>query len=494
MRVAIIDLGTNSVRFDVHSLGLKGDSKLLHREKLMIRLGQGVFLKGVMDSHAIDRAVVAFDHFRRVADSLRVRKIVAFGTSALREAQNAGVLLERVKAACDIEIKVISGKEEAKLIALGVLANEKLPAQKFALLDIGGGSTEISFCQGKKVLQGDSYPLGTARLQQVFLKRSPPRESSIQQLREYVANILGQRPGKWPKVSVVVGSSGTAKAVAKILDKKSFTVKELAALVKKLSSMTTTQLLDVPGMEPKRVDMILAGALLMLEAMEMMGAKRLVPSDFSLRDGIIEEEKRLARSHKNSLIELHLDELITRAGRFGLDEVHLQQMVALSSELFDRLKTIHKLDAKWKIYLLSTIVLRNCGEIVGFSGKEKHAYYVVKNSHFPAMQGWETEFIALLCLYHTGGKIKGLASLGGDKAREIAFRKILALVRVIDGLDLGPRTVIALKKASLNRTQVKLSISGKGTAGIEQLMIERKKKLFEEVFRRQLVLERVGKS
>src|SRR5437868_3134941 len=108
MRVAIIDLGTNSVRFDVHSLADSGNAKLLHREKLMIRLGQGVFLKGKMDPDAIERTVEAMEHFRQIATGLRVRKVVAFGTSALREANDASALVESVKKRTGIEIKVIS--------------------------------------------------------------------------------------------------------------------------------------------------------------------------------------------------------------------------------------------------------------------------------------------------------------------------------------------------------------------------------------------------
>ena len=162
MRVAIIDLGTNSVRFDVHFLGESGKTRLLHREKLMIRLGQGVFLKGKMDPAAIQRAVEAMEHFRQIATSLRVRKLVAFGTSALREAADSNTLVETVKEETGIEIKVISGKEEAKFIAQGILANEKPPKGRYALVDIGGGSTEVSLARGREVLLGDSFPLGTA--------------------------------------------------------------------------------------------------------------------------------------------------------------------------------------------------------------------------------------------------------------------------------------------------------------------------------------------
>lgn len=457
----------------------------------MIRLGQGVFLKGRMDPSAIDRTVLAFQHFRRVADSLRVRKIVAFGTSALREAQDSSILVSKVQETCGIEIKVISGREEAKLIALGILANEPLRRGKFALVDIGGGSTEISICRGKKSVAGDSFPLGTARLQQVFLKRSPPRAGAVNQLKEYVKNILDQRVVHWPQVDLIVGSSGTVRAVAKILGKKSFSTKELSQLVARMSTMTTTELLDIPGMEPKRVDMILAGALLLEQVAGILKAKKIVPSDFSLRDGILEEEKALTRSRKSSLIELHMDDLFHRASRFGLDEPHLRDMAKLAADIFDRLKPVHRLDDKWKIYLLATVILRNSGEIVGFSGKERHSYYLVKNSDFQAMQGWETQFIALLCLNHSGGKIKDLSSLGRDNGRRNAFTRILALVRLIDGLDLGPRTTVKLRNVAITKGQVKLKVSGEGIAGIEALMIDRKKKLFEEVFGRQFLLERL---
>lgn len=493
MRVAIIDLGTNSVRFDVHSLGKK--QTLLHREKIMIRLGQGVFVKGRMDRSAVDRAMLAFERFRRVAAGLNVRKIIAFGTSALREAQDGSAFVDEVKARSGIEVKVISGREEAKLISLGILANEKRIPGRFALVDIGGGSTEISVGSGKKVTLGDSFPLGTARLQQVFLKKSPPSEHAVKQLREYIRNMLQQRMQRW-SCQTIVGSSGTVKAVTKILGKKSFSLKELGALVERLCSLSTTELLDIEGMEAKRVDMILAGVILLEEIAYALKAKKIIPTEFSLRDGIIEEEIRLSKSRKSSLIELHMDDLFARAARFGTEENHARHMVNLAADLFDRLRPLHGLESKWKIYLLSTVILRNAGELISYAGREKHAYYLVKNSDFPSMQVWEHEFIAKLCLHHTGGKLeaKDLNGLGRKDKKRDAFVKLLALVRVVDALDLGPRTNIHLKKVSANRTQVKLSFTGKTTAGIETLMIPRKRKLFEEVFHRELLLERLKKG
>jgi exopolyphosphatase/guanosine-5'-triphosphate,3'-diphosphate pyrophosphatase len=500
MRVAIIDLGTNSVRFDVHSLADSGSAKLLHREKLMIRLGQGVFLKGKMDPAAIDRTVEAMEHFRQIATGLRVRKIVAFGTSALREASDSRTLVESVKKRTGIEIKVISGKEEAKLIAQGVLANENPPKGRFALVDIGGGSTEISVCRGQKIDKGDSFPLGTARLQQVFLKRSPPREGSIRQLRDYIANVLHQkmRAAKWPSCDTILGSSGTVRALGRLLNKRGerYSVKDLSELVKEMSKMTTTQLLEIPGMESKRVDMILSGAILLEEVARALGAKKVYSTEFSLRDGIIDEETRLAKSHKSSLLELHLDDLFEHGRRFGGEISHLQHMAKLAGEIFDRFRPVHGLENKWKIYLLSTILLRQCGQAISYGEQAKHAYYIVKNLDFPSMDTWEHEFIARLCLHIPDSKVDGkdLSPIGKDKKQRRAFLSLLALARVIDALDLGPRTAIKIRRLAITKQNAKLTFSGKATEGIEQLMMERKKKLFVEVFGRELILERSKKS
>ncbi len=500
MRVAIIDLGTNSVRFDVHSLAESGRAKLLHREKLMIRLGQGVFLKGKMDPAAIERTVEAMEHFRRIANALRVRKIVAFGTSALREAADSSALVQTVRKRSGIEIKVISGREEAKLIAQGVHANENQTKGRYALVDIGGGSTEISVCRNRKTEKGDSFPLGTARLQQVFLKRSPPRPAAENELRVYISNILGQKmkSERWPHCATILGSSGTIRSLAKLTGKKgnTYSLKDLSKLVREMSRMTTTQLLDVPGMESKRVDMILSGAILLEEVAKAIGAKKIRATEFSLRDGIIAEEIRRAKGHKSSLLELHLDDLFEHARRFGGETGHLEHMAELAGELFERLRPLHGLENKWKIYLLSTILLRNCGQAISYGDLAKHSFYIVKNLDFPSMDAWEREFIARLCLHIPGGKVAGkdLAPIGKDKRRRDAFRSLLALARVIDALDLGPRSFLKIRRVSIGRQGAKITFSSKATGGIEQLMMERKKKLFVEVFGRELSLERSARS
>jgi exopolyphosphatase/guanosine-5'-triphosphate,3'-diphosphate pyrophosphatase len=286
------------------------------------------------------------------------------------------------------------------------------------------------------------------------------------------------------------------RAVARLVNKKggAFTLKDLAKIVGEMQKMTTTQLLEIPSMESKRVDMILSGAIILEEIARALGAKRVIPTEYSLRDGIIEEESRLAKSHKRSMLELHLDDLVEYARRFGGEPEHLRHIAALAGDIFDRFRPLHQLDSGWKIYLISTILLRNCGQSISYGGRERHSYYIVKNLDFPSMDIWEHDFIAKLCLYIPGGKLdaKDLNGISKERRRRDAFLKLLALARVIDALDMGQKTILKVRRVQLSAPTAKLVFTGKSTAGIEQLMMERKKKLFEELFGRELILERAN--
>lgn len=501
MRLAVIDLGTNSVRFDVQEIAKDGNVRRLHREKLMIRLGQGVFLDGKLDPGAIKRAVHAFASFKHTVHSLRVDRIIAFGTSALREAVDGDKLLKRIRKSTGIDVRVISGEEEANLIAAGVMANEKALKGRYALVDIGGGSTEISICDGKKVLHSASFPIGTARLQQVFLKSSPPGRmpsgtDPIESLRAYVSGVLGARlkDEKWTSAPKIVGSSGTIRALSRMLsdagDPGAFQRKDLSKLVKRMSGMTGAQLMRIPGMEAKRVDMILAGALLFEEVMKALGAKQARTTEYSLRDGILDEEVRMVKQHKTSHMAFHVPDLFAKAKRMGSSERHLKQVVAVSEKLFDELRPVHRLKPGWKLYLTAAAILHDVGEAVCPTRHELHSYYIVKNADFPSMEPWESLFVANLCLLHPGGKVtrKDLEFLAGrgPEARS-AFIKLLAMLRIADALDRAHRGAVAIRKVEVTRKSVSLVLESKDSIDLELLRLEQKKGLFEQVFGRELL-------
>ncbi len=496
MRLAIIDLGTNSVRFDVRQMGPGSKVEQLHREKIMIRLGQGVFLNGKLDRSAVQRTLHSFRLFKRLAMNYKVSKIIAFGTSALREVSDRDRFLSLLYKETGIQVRVISGLEEAQLIALGILSKEKLGKKSAALVDIGGGSTEISVCRGRKVLHAYSFPLGTARLQQIFLKRSPPSLANARELRQHIRAELSQvmTAAHWPKVDRIVGSSGTIKAVAKILGGDGSAVierSELKDLVESMLGMTTTELLGLSGIESKRVDMILAGALLLEEIMFFMDVKKARTTEYSLRDGIMEEERQLLSNGLNqgaSHLSLHLPDVREKATHFGIDGAHIDRLVVLAGKIFDGLRSIHKLDPSWKTYLSAAVMLRNVGESVNLGRYEEHSCYIVRNSDFPGAEVWENELIAELCLYHAGTKMPVIESpLLKSTSRQAAFHKLLALLRIVDALDSGPETTIRLDRVRLGRKKIELIFSGRGLTGLECLHIEKCSSFFARVFKREVV-------
>lgn len=300
-RLAVIDLGTNSVRLDVYRLTDKGVFRT-YRGKAMIRLGDGVYKTGKLTAQGMHRTIQAFFAFKKLLSQLHVDRVVAFGTSALRTAKNTDVFLRKIYLRTGIRVQVISGREEAELIARGIMANLKPPKGYYALVDIGGGSTEVSLCLGYRVLQSHSFRLGGNRLQQLFLKESPPKFKKgklhpILALRQHIRNELDplQKIRQRYPVKMVIGSSGTIRALGKILKKMGCSGQpiyrsDVAALMSEMQVMSRDEIKKIPGLEPKRTDLILPGAILFEEILYALGAERAIVSDYALRDGILEKE------------------------------------------------------------------------------------------------------------------------------------------------------------------------------------------------------------
>lgn len=504
MRIGIIDLGTNSVRFDIHELSPRKPPLRLHREKLMVRLGQGVFLKGRLDSRSTRRTIQVFKSFKRTADHFHVGKIVAFATSALREAVDRERFLKELKRQSGIDVRVISGAEEARLIAQGVLRNEKSLKGRFALVDIGGGSTEISVCQNARILKSSSFGLGVARLHQVFLKSSPPKALKrgtppIEATRGFIRETLSSKmeAERWPKASRIVGSSGTILALSKLIaaharaKKRSFQRKNLKKLVKEMSALTTRELMKLPGMEPKRVDLILAGAVLLEEIMETIGAKTATVTEFALRDGILAEESRGARARLKIPLSFRIEDLRRKAQRFGMSSERSGRILKLAETLFEGLKPLHKLKNEWHPYLQAAGLLRDLGEAIHSSKRAEHSHYIARNLDVPGLQEWESEFIAELCLRHANGKGLGKQALEfATAARRNAFLKLLALLRIVDALDRNPRSPVRIKRVSIRKKHAVIRISGGSGTDLEILRVEQKKELFEKLFKKALLVQR----
>lgn len=294
MRVAIVDLGTNSVRFDIHELALPDRFVCLKRYKEMVRLGEDVFKTSRLQPAAMARTRAAIKDFLKTAEKYEVEHIVGVATSASREAKNGAEFLKQLKSEFGFEIKLISGEEEARLILKGIQTFEPLAQETFAFIDIGGGSTEVGVSKGSETIFLDSFALGAARLSQK-LKNSPPLESEVAEVRSFIRRVLSSRVGfrEWPKIDYLLGASGTVKAILKIMKEMGLGLeiprRHLKDLVQMMLSMNQNELIHIPGMEEKRLDIIIPGAILLEEMMDFFQAKRVYRTKFALREGLLQE-------------------------------------------------------------------------------------------------------------------------------------------------------------------------------------------------------------
>jgi exopolyphosphatase/guanosine-5'-triphosphate,3'-diphosphate pyrophosphatase len=306
MRIGIVDLGTMSLRLDVYETQQNGRPKLLARHRSMPRLGSLLF-----HEHA-ELPVVRQTLRREFADvrdfcrRYQTEHIIAVATSALRESGHAEELCQQVLRESRISIKILSGEEEARLTALGIFANETVIPANTALVDIGGGSTEISFCRDTEISSACSLPIGALRLEQRFLQSRRNAQgvfspSVLQEMRAYISSVVNgiHADARKFQPTAIIGSSGTLRTLENLglcgNSRPPIIRKEtLDAFIAKISPLTREELLSVPGMEEARVDVILPGALLLQQIMETLGVEIAQVSHFALRHGVLEERLRTA--------------------------------------------------------------------------------------------------------------------------------------------------------------------------------------------------------
>lgn len=296
MRLGLVDLGTNSVRYDAYEVD-GGQPLRLHREKRMVRLGDGAFESGRLTETALARTAAALSDFAALNAKLGIQRLVAVATAAVRSAGDTAAL-ERLQTALGAPIQVLSGDDEAALIAEGVLnSGEHLPSGAYLLVDIGGGSTELNLIQNGRRLEGVSLDLGANRLQQQFLRAVPPVKGGVEALRDHCRGHLTsfKAAHHWPNVKELVGSSGSIKALRKLAKANGakdqpFTLHFVDQLNERLHGLDRLSLQHVPGMDEHRVDLILAGSLLLQEVLMAFGASKVRSSEASLREGLLLRE------------------------------------------------------------------------------------------------------------------------------------------------------------------------------------------------------------
>jgi exopolyphosphatase/guanosine-5'-triphosphate,3'-diphosphate pyrophosphatase len=487
--LAAIDVGTNSVKLELARPLPNGSFETLHEERDPVRPGEGVFKTGWISADVADRLLSTLRRYGALCRRFRAR-VRAVATSAVREAKNKNEIIERVRREAGLSLEVVSGREEARLICLGVLHGR--PARAGALcIDIGGGSTEVASAVGERPTNLWSISLGAVRLTELFDSSGRIHGRQLEQMREYaqeaVSNRLPVLPKRLPRHAL--GSSGTIKAVI------SFAAPEGTAHVGS-GHLTRAigQLIEMgpegrrKRFEPRRADIIVAGAVI-LEALALhLKLESITAVDRGLRDGILVDLMRRRTASQGDGWVMQAAEALGR--RFQFDEAHGRQAARISLALFDALRPVHGLPLATRSFLEVAALLHDIGNSVSYAKHHRHTYYLINNADIPGLADREREIVACIARFHrrslpdTGHP--DLANLTRAEAQQV--RKLATLLRVADSLDRGHHQPVQALSVSSRRQNTLLHLDVGGHIDLELWDFEREAKVFKDVFGRTLSL------
>lgn len=500
---AAIDIGSNSVRLKISRLQ-SGRVKEIHEDREVTRLGEGVFSGGLLSPESMSETVRVLRRFHRATQECGADSVRVVATAALRDARNSRAFLEWVRSTTGWTIEIISGLEEARLIHLGIVSSSRVGADIVLLVDLGGGSCEVTVSRQGQIRDTVSLPLGAVRLTNEFLKHDPPRKSELKRLQGFVGREIGrvQNRIKSARVRAVIATSGTAAALAGVAAHLARSKKRRASaatremmrrIVKQITRLPLDQRRRIPGIGPRRAEIICAGAVVYAELLERCHLPGFRYSPLGLRDGILAQ---MAAEYDHSTrsgrtVESERWESIKRAvDHYGVDLQHALHVRDAALLLFSALKSVHQLPAEYREWLSAAAMLYEVGDYVNRNGHHRHTHYIISNSEILGYTPQQRRIIAAIARYL--GKSRPtpedgpMSNLNPEERENVT--KASALLRVARALNLGRTEAVAhvAIAARSGSVSMKLTPRGKMSVDLELWAIEKDRPYFREVFGREL--------
>jgi exopolyphosphatase / guanosine-5'-triphosphate,3'-diphosphate pyrophosphatase len=460
MRLAAIDIGTNSLHMIVVRVRPDFSFEIVDREKEMVRLGAGGLGGRALTPEVMRTALQVLSKFVRLAQSHNVDEVVAVATSATREAENGGEFLSAIAEQTGVRPRIISGTEEARLIHLAAVYGVSVPGNSVVVIDIGGGSVEITRGTGPNVDVGRSFKLGVIRLTERFVKSDPLSARDERKLLKHIDAEAGRYLDQIARAGFdrVIGTSGTILSLGAVaaadqgapdaqLRNRRVSVKHLHRIRKQIVSLSLEQRLKVPGLDPRRADLAVAGAVLLDAILQRLGTDELTLCDLSLREGLILDY--IARHRKQiAQVDRYPDvrrrSVIELAEHYHYWPEHANQVARLALTLFDETRNVHGLGDLERDWLEYASILHDVGVHISFERHHKHSYYLIKNGDLRGFEPDEIETIALIARYHRRAQPSphhdGYGEFGRRRQRTI--KALAAILRLAESLDRSHAQII----------------------------------------------------
>ena len=506
--LGFIDIGTNSIRLALVQISNSGAFTILTEQKETVRLGEGEFESHRLRDDAIHRAVLVCQKFAEMARNNNASEIIAVATSATREAKNRDAFLNILKKDAQLDVKVISGLEEARLIYLGISHGFDLREDNALMVDIGGGSTELIVGNYYNHLHLDSMKLGAIRVTSKFFQAdkvdlvSPEMFMNIQ---NYVRNIAIrpiQRVQNY-NYEYLIGSSGTIENLANLAsylargkpleDQEFILTEEIRSAIQYLCKLPQDERSQLPGFNPRRSDIIIGGSAILLTILEETNSPGLYVTSRTLRDGLIVDY--LIRSNYAPFQKLKTVQersVHQLAHKCGFDETHAKQVEKLALKLFDSGANIglHDLKSEHRQLLSHAAILHDIGIFLSYSDHHKHGYYLIHNADLIGFNQNEIAITAATVYFHRKkGPLKSRPQLLGLSEKEKSVVKTLStFVRIAEALDRSHQNVIHdVKISPAPNGTVFLDLYSQTDCNLEVWRLSNHNKLFYKVFKKQFI-------
>ena len=454
MRIAAIDIGTNSVHMIVVQVRPDLSFEVIDREKAMVRLGAGGLDGRALTPEAMSAALQALSKFKRLAESHQVDEILAAATSATREAENGGEFLAEIERQTGIRPRVISGTEEARLIHQAAVYGVDVGGARAVVIDIGGGSVEITHGTAANVQLARSFKLGVIRLTERFVRTDP---LSGRDERKLVKHISSESERHCEQITAagfdrVIGTSGTILSLGTVaatlargtppaeIRNLRVPAKQIRRLRKEVVELDLEERLAIPALDPRRADLVVAGAVLLDTILRRLGAEDLTLCDLALREGLVLDYIRRNRrqiAQVDRIPDIRRRSTIELAERCNYLGDHAQQVARLALAIFDQTRAIHGRTDREREWLEYASLMHDLGVHISYPRHHKHSYYLIKNGDLRGFDPQEIEVMALVALYHRRGTPKKsqqeYAELPSDLRRSV--RLLSPILRVAESLD-----------------------------------------------------------
>jgi exopolyphosphatase/guanosine-5'-triphosphate,3'-diphosphate pyrophosphatase len=501
--LAAVDIGSNSVRLKISRLS--GRRLLeIHEDRQVTRLGDSVFRNGFLSPDAIDDTVKALRRFHRAVQHEGADTVRVVATSAVRDARNARAFLEWVRSATGWKVEIISGLEEARLIHLGLVSSMRMSAANTLMVDLGGGSCELTISGQGHIRDTVSLPLGAVRLTNEFLAHDPPRKAELRRLRGFVEREIGRISDRITRSrpKIVIATSGTAASLAAVchglyktkgVRATSVSRTQMRPIAKMLARLPVAERKKLSGVGPRRAEIVVAGAVVYSELLERCQLTGFRYSPLGLRDGLLAqmaaEYDRSTRSGKHIESE-RWDSIRAAVAHYRVDMNHALQVRQFAMHLFKALKALHRLPPEYAEWLSAAAMLYEVGDYVNRNGRHRHAYYIIAHSEILGYTPEQRRIIAATARYL--GKSRPVP---GDTFMKILppadrefVRKASLLLRLARALNLGRSGAVRGTSVRVGRGGVMLTLRAKPRASVdlELWAVEKEKDYFREVFGREL--------